>query len=75
LLGTLHEFTVGVFECLDVLGVPYSDTTRRRGSTSGTSWVATWVSGPRAPSRISDTSIADLCKYFLPLDPKLRSDA
>jgi hypothetical protein len=73
LLGTLHEFTVGVFECLDVLGVPYSDDDKA-------AWFHVWDvvachMGVGTESAFEnggcDISIADPCKYFLPLDPKL----
>jgi hypothetical protein len=76
LLGTLLEFSVGVFECMDALGVPYTDDDKAAwfhvwdvvGRHMGVGTLSAFEGGDH------ETTIADEAKYFLPLDPKL-SDA
>ena len=73
LIGTLHEFTVGVFECLDLLGVPYSHDDKA-------AWFHVWdVVGchmgigtkSALGTAANDIEIDPLCTHFLRLDPKL----
>ncbi len=72
LLGTLHEFTVGVFESLNVLGVPYT-------ADDEEAWFHVWdvigchmgIGTESAFEALeSQTVISATCKYFLRLDPK-----
>ena len=71
LLGTLHEFTVGVFESLNVLGVPYT-------ADDEEAWFHVWdVVGCHLGigtesafnAQESQTKVAAPCKHFLRLDP------
>jgi hypothetical protein len=76
LLGTLHEFTVAVFESLGALGVPYTSDDEAAwfhvwnivGRHMG---IGTWSAFERDAS---ETEIAGPIRPFLPLDPRLASE-
>jgi hypothetical protein len=76
LLGTLHEFTVAVFESLGVLGVPYSGDDQR-------AWYHVWDivgrhMGIGTESAFSAggslTEITPTMQAFLPLDPEMSAE-
>ena len=76
LLGTLHEFTVGVFESLALLGVPYS-------SDDQAAWYHVWdivgrhmgigTESAFSPGG-SQTRIDANMQSFLPLDPTMSAE-
>lgn len=76
LLGTLHEFTVAVFESLRLLGVPYS-------SDDQAAWYHVWDivgrhMGIGTTSAFSNgdsqTDIATDMQSFLPLEPEMSAE-